>query len=75
MLGRIYELHLFFAETVYGPESSGAGGEGGRIMNVRANGVPLLSDFDVVADAGASSTADLKVFTDVSPAADGKLRL
>ena len=71
----IYELHLHFAETVYGPESSGAGGEGSRIMIVRANGVPLLRDFDVVADAGASSTADVKVFTDISPAADGKLHL
>jgi hypothetical protein len=34
----IYELHLHFAETVYGPESSGTGGEGSRIMTVRANG-------------------------------------
>ncbi len=71
----IYELHLHFAETVYGPESSGTGGEGSRIMNVRANGKPLLSDFDVVADAGASSTADVKVFTGIEPAADGKLHL
>ena len=71
----IYELHLHFCETIYGPESSGTGGEGSRIMNVRANGIPLLSDFDVVADAGASATADVKVFTDISPAADGKLHL
>jgi hypothetical protein len=71
----VYELHLHFAETVYGPESSGTGGEGSRIMNVRANGVPLLSEFDVVADAGASSTADVKVFTGIEPAADGKLHL
>ena len=71
----IYELHLHFAETVYGPESSGTGGEGSRIMNVRANGTPLLSDFDVVTDAGASSTADVKVFTGIEPAADGKLHL
>ncbi|MGB8028458.1 MAG: malectin domain-containing carbohydrate-binding protein [Terracidiphilus sp.] len=69
----VYELHLHFAETVFGPESSG--GEGSRIMNVRANGIPLLSDFDVVADAGASSTADVKVFADISPAADGRLHL
>ncbi len=71
----IYELHLHFAETVYGPESSGGGGEGSRIMNVRANGISLLSDFDVVADAGASSTADVKVFTGIQPAPDGKLHL
>ncbi|MFP5237403.1 MAG: malectin domain-containing carbohydrate-binding protein [Acidobacteriota bacterium] len=71
----VYELHLDFAETVYGPESTGSGGEGSRIFNVTANGKPLLTRFDVVADAGASRTADEKVFTDISPAADGKLHL
>jgi len=71
----IYELRLHFAETVYGPESSGSGGEGSRIMTVQANGVPILSGFDVVADAGASSTADVKVFTGITTAADGMLHL
>jgi hypothetical protein len=70
-----YELRLHFAETVYGPESTGTGGEGDRIMSVRANGKTLLSGFDVIADAGASRTADVKVFPDISPAADGKLHL
>lgn len=69
----IYELRLHFAETVFGPESSG--GEGSRIMNIRANGVALLTGFDVVADVGASATADVKVFTGIEPAADGKLHL
>jgi hypothetical protein len=71
----IYELHLQFAETVYDPESSATGGEGSRIMTVRANGKTLLARFDVVADAGASRTADVKVFTDIQPAADGLLHL
>ncbi len=71
----IYELHLYFAETVYGPESTGTGGEGNRIFDIKANGQPLLSRFDVVADAGASRTADAKVFPGISPAADGKLHL
>ena len=71
----VYELRLHFAETVFGPESSGVGGEGSRIMNVRANGRTLLDGFDVVADAGASRTADIKVFPDMSPAADGMLHL
>ncbi|MGA2569345.1 MAG: malectin domain-containing carbohydrate-binding protein, partial [Terracidiphilus sp.] len=71
----VYDLRLHFAETVFGPESAGAGGEGSRIMAVRANGKPLLTGFDVVADAGAGSTADVKVFPDVSPAADGMLHL
>jgi hypothetical protein len=71
----IYELRLHFAETVYGPESSGTGGEGSRILDVRANGKPLLEHFDVVADTGASRTVDVKVFPDITPAADGQLHL
>ncbi|MGA2887806.1 MAG: malectin domain-containing carbohydrate-binding protein [Terracidiphilus sp.] len=71
----VYEMRLHFAETVYGPESTGTGGEGSRIMSVRANGRTLLTRFDVVADAGASLTADEKVFTDITPAADGLLHL
>ena len=70
----VYELRLHFAETTFGPESSG-GGEGSRIMTVRANGVPLLTDFDIAADAGASRTADIKVFPNIEPAPDGQLHL
>jgi hypothetical protein len=71
----VYELRLHFAETVYGPESTGTGGEGSRLMTVRANGKTLLTRFDVVADAGASRTADVKVFTDITPGSDGLLHL
>jgi hypothetical protein len=71
----IYELRLHFAETVYGPESAWAGGEGNRLMTVRANGKALLNRFDVVTDAGASRTADVKVFPDIAPAGDGMLHL
>jgi hypothetical protein len=70
-----YELRLHFAETFYGPEEIGGGGEGSRIMTVRANGNPLLHEFDVALDAGGSRTADVKVFTGISPAQDGKLHL
>ena len=72
---RIYELHLHFAETIYGPDAVEPGGEGSRIMSVRANGRTLLNRFDIVADEGANRTADVKVFTDISPAADGLLHL
>jgi hypothetical protein len=71
----VYELRLHFAETVYGLESGAGDGEGSRIMTVRANGKTLLSRFDIVADAGASRTADVKVFTDIQPAKDGSLHL
>jgi hypothetical protein len=70
-----YELRLHFAETVYGPDTTGTGGEGSRLMTVRANGHTLLSHFDVIGDAGASRTADVKVFTDIRPDADGMLHL
>jgi len=71
----VYELHLHFAETFYGPEDLGGGGEGSRVMTVSANGKPLLADFDVLADSGAGRTADVKVFTDISPGDDGLLHL
>ncbi|HYM74408.1 MAG TPA: malectin domain-containing carbohydrate-binding protein [Candidatus Dormibacteraeota bacterium] len=70
-----YELRLHFAETLYGPENSGGGGEGSRTMTVSANGQPLLRDFDVLADAGGERTAEVKVFHDMSPASDGQLHL
>ncbi len=71
----IYELRLHFAETFYGPENPGGGGEGSRVMAVSANGKPLLANFDVAADAEGSRTADVRVFTDISPAQDGRLQL
>lgn len=71
----IYELHLYFAETVYGPETAAGGGEGSRLFTVRANGRPLLEHFDVVADTGGDRIADDRVFIDLSPAKDGALHL
>jgi hypothetical protein len=71
----IYELRLHFAETAYGTDSGAGDGEGSRIMTVRANGRTLLSRFDIVADAGASRTADVKVFSDIQPAKNGLLHL
>ena len=71
----VYELRLHFAETVYGPESTEREGKWSRLIDVRANGKALLTRFDVVTDAGASRTADVKVFPDMTPAADGQLHL
>jgi hypothetical protein len=71
----IYELRLHFAETYYGPEDVGGGGEGSRVMTITANGKPLIGDLDVIADSGGGRTADVKVFTDITPASDGLLHL
>lgn len=69
-----YELRLHFAETTYSPASTLGGGENSRVFDVRLNGRPLLSQFDIVSDAGAN-TADIRVFRDISPDRDGYLRL
>ncbi|HKD08139.1 MAG TPA: malectin domain-containing carbohydrate-binding protein [Bryobacteraceae bacterium] len=70
----VYELRLYFAETIFGENNVAGGGETTRLFAVRINGKPELTYFDVLADAGAS-TADIKLFRDVSPASDGKLHL
>lgn len=70
----VYELRLYFAETLYGENNMAGGGETSRIFNISANGAPLLTAFDVIGEVGAS-TADIRAFKDIAPASDGKLHL
>jgi hypothetical protein len=70
-----YELRLYFADAFFGENNPDGGGEGSRIFDVLANGALLLKNFDVISDAGGSNTADVKVFKDMHPAADGMLHL
>jgi hypothetical protein len=70
----VYEMRLYFAETLYGENNQAGGGEACRIFEVTANGSTILSQFDVTADAG-ESTSDIRAFKDITPAADGKLHL
>lgn len=77
-----YEMRLMFAESAE-VAILGAVGEAARSFHVTANGVQILPpldgshmrDLDIVADAGGTNTADVKVFKGISPAADGKLHL
>jgi hypothetical protein len=71
----IYELRLYFAESFYGEENQTGGAESARIFCVTANGENLLYAWDALADAGGDNTATVKVFKNISPAADGKLHL
>ena len=71
----LYELHLYFTETLFGENNTAGGGESSRVFRVSINGKPVLFAFDVTSDAGGSNTADEKVFKDVSPAADGILHV
>ncbi len=71
-----YELHLHFAETGLADFiSAESSGEGQRLFRVSANGNPILTAFDVVADAAGSNVADERVFRNISPAGDGLLHL
>lgn len=69
----IYELHLYFDETLYGPGL--IGGEQSRTFSVKINGVPKLTNFDIESDAFGPNIADERVFKDVQPAPDGVLHL
>ena len=71
----VYELHLYFAETLFGDGNLAGGGETYRLFDIQANGKSLVSALDVVTDAPGANTADIKVFKDISPAADGFLHL
>jgi hypothetical protein len=70
-----YELRLYFAETMFGENNAAGGGEATRLFEIRINGKLMESYFDVIADAGGSSTADIKVFRDVTPEPDGKVHI
>lgn len=78
----LYEMHLMFAESAE-VAILGSVGDGSRHFRVSANGTPILpppdgrhmSQLDVVADAGGTNTADIKVLKNISPAGDGKLHL
>lgn len=66
-----YELRLYFAERNLADDS---GRDGERPFNVSLNGRPLLSDFDVAADSGATFV-DVRAFKDVKPESDGMIHL
>ncbi|MER2998976.1 malectin domain-containing carbohydrate-binding protein [Pontibacter populi] len=67
-----YLVRLHFAEIYYGAPYGGEGTTGKRIFNVTGEGKPLLTNFDIFAEAG-SMTALVKEFTiDVT---DGILNL
>jgi hypothetical protein len=71
----VYELHLYFAETSFGAGTPDGGGENSRVFHVALDGKRILSDLDVVSDAGGPAIVDERVFKDVSPGPDGMLHV
>jgi hypothetical protein len=62
-----YELHLFFVASPPDDET--------QFFNVTANGQPLLTAFNISADALGPNIADEKIFKDITPDKDGYLHL
>ena len=69
----VYEVHLYFVETSYGPGLGG--GENDRTFAIAINGHVALDSFDIESDAMGPNIADERVFKNVQPAADGKIHI
>ncbi len=70
-----YRLTLYFAETWFGTPESKLPAVGSRRFNVFANGVALLRNFDIAAEAGGINRGIERVFEDLEPNAQGKIVL
>ncbi len=71
----LYELRLYFVETLYGQGAPAGGGEVSRLFRIMINGRIAYEPLDVCAEAPGRGVAMRKVFLNVSPAQDGKLHL
>jgi hypothetical protein len=70
-----YGVTLRFAETFFGAPNVGSGGKGSRIFDLYCNGVALLRNFDIFAEAGGAGRALDKTFHGLKPNAQGLLVL
>ncbi len=69
-----YTLVLHFAESYWGPQTSGSGGVGSRVFRVYCEGSTLLDNFDIFKEVG-SLHALTKTFYHLRPSPEGKLNL
>jgi hypothetical protein len=70
-----YELQLHFVETTFGPGTFTGRGESSRLFSVLLNGKPILTNFDILSDAGGNYRAFTRVFKGVSAGSDGMIHL
>ena len=66
MAGHSYTVRLHFADTTYDAK-------GARRFNVAIGGVPRLTDFDIIAEAGGKDRALVKEFAGVAPNEKGNI--
>ncbi|MGD0940197.1 MAG: malectin domain-containing carbohydrate-binding protein [Terracidiphilus sp.] len=70
-----YEMRLHFVETTFGPGTFTGRGESSRVFSVILNGKPILTNFDILSDAGGNFRAFVRVFKNISPGNDGMIHL
>ncbi len=69
----VYELHLYFVESDYGPGFEGSVND--DTFTIKINGEVALAGFDIESDAMGPNIADERVFKDIHPGPDGKLHI
>lgn len=69
----VYELHLYFVESGFGPGMEGSAGE--DTFSVKINGDRVLPGFDIESDSMGPNIADERVFKGTHPASDGELHI
>lgn len=68
-----YRIRLFFKDPWFGPGNGGKGGPGSRSFDVSCNGIPLLRNFDILAEGHGQPV--VKTFNDVQASQTGRLEL
>ena len=68
-----YELHLYFVDPRNAQQIASSSDI--DTFSIHLNGAPVLTGFEIESDALGPNIADERVFTDVHPAADGKLHI
>ena len=71
----LYEIHLYFVETEYGIGNPKSGGDSSRLFRLTINGITKINIFDIHAEAGGPNRLFVRVFKDISRAADGKIHI
>ncbi len=70
-----YEMHLYMMETEYGRGNPKGGGESTRAFQISVNGSVKVKFLDPLAAAGGPNRLYERVVKDITPGADGVLRL
>ncbi len=68
-----YRVNLYFRDPWFRNDNGGIGGPGSRVFDVACNGVLLLKDFDILAEADSKPVK--KTFEHVQASAEGRIEL